>query len=291
MIHHVLHNCLVSFSEAVDIFNNGRMGFRCGCSVHVNNECLIRTPREQRKAFALVTLDIAKAYGRVEQSVLLERLVAVSILSCMLSWIQCFLTGRSFFCWEHCFHPATFPQTSGVPQGSVLAPLLFNMSMSLLPLDTGVQTIAYRFLLLVRTQSYLDSIPLWCAIDHLPLNVEKSAVIVFPTKSLVHIDLRVSPCSVRQKQLLTYLGIWYDDRLVWHNRNDYITARASEALGISHQYPRPSPERCDSRTTGVCLTSLRRLAPHLHCYLHRAGLRRSHASTADEAVDHFLLNC
>ncbi|XP_064469127.1 uncharacterized protein LOC135383688 [Ornithodoros turicata] len=119
--------------------------------------------------------------------------------------------------------------------------------MSSLPLDPGILTLTYAddiaffscslslHTLREKLQEYLLALSSWMRSVHLTLNVQKSAVLVFPqtnwTGRAVTIILDVAGQTIRQTNLLRYLGVWYDHMLHWDHHVEVISQKASKAIG------------------------------------------------------------
>ncbi|XP_064462443.1 uncharacterized protein LOC135373086 [Ornithodoros turicata] len=252
-VERIINRRLLSHVVSRGILAAHQIGFRPHCSIwlaHTNIESQIRLAKEMRHLSALVALDIAKAYDSVIHAVLLQRLLDTATPPYLLTWIANFLSGRTFFCSDGRFVSSAYPQSKGVPQGSVLSPILFTILMSSLPCDPEVLTVTYAddiaFFasapslpeLYAKLQAYMNTLSTWLDSVHLSLNVAKSAILVFPLDAAISIDLRVGLQSVRQVSQLKYheyLGVWYDEALCWSQHIDYLSAKASKALCILHR--------------------------------------------------------
>jgi len=82
---------------------------------------------DQKKVTTLVGLDISAAFDTIDHDVLLKRLdQRFGVRDAASSWLRSYLTNRQQFVKLGCHSSAVMPCDSGVPQGSVLAPLLFT---------------------------------------------------------------------------------------------------------------------------------------------------------------------
>ena len=88
-----------------------------------------------------IYLDFAKAFDKVDHGIVLKKLSLLGIRGLLLQWIQSFLSSRTQMVMVNGVLSDPAPVTSGVPQGSVIGPLLF-----LILIGDIDQNVAHAFL-------------------------------------------------------------------------------------------------------------------------------------------------
>uniref|UniRef100_A0A8C2FL91 Reverse transcriptase domain-containing protein n=1 Tax=Cyprinus carpio TaxID=7962 RepID=A0A8C2FL91_CYPCA len=151
---------LNTFLEINDIFDKYQSGFRKKHStetalVKVSSDILMSA--DSGKHTVLVLLDLTSAFDTIDHNIMLDKLQdLLGISGSVLKWFSSYLTGRSFSVFINQIMSDTVGLSSGVPQGSVLGPILFLLYI--LPLGQIIsqfQDVSYHL--------YADDIQLYCS--------------------------------------------------------------------------------------------------------------------------------
>ena len=194
IVHNRLLDCLLS-----NILSNRQFGFRPGsstqeallCATSDWSHCL-----DRGTSVAAVSLDLSKAFDRVPHCQFLSALINIGVSGPLLAWFRSYLSGRTQRVVVDGCSSEVHPVTSGVPQGSILGPLLFSIYMNSIT-NTQFHQVTSLILyaddiLLYRPVSTSDDVALmqsdvakvvdWLYSAGLSLNAGKSNVIIFSCK-------------------------------------------------------------------------------------------------------------
>lgn len=199
----------------------------------------------------MALFDLSKAFDRVPHRPLIQKLGAVGLTGPILSWLRCYLSDRSQEVAVHGANSIQFPVLSGVPQGSVLGPLLFlvyvnDMCYSHLTSDSSLvlyadDTTLYKPLThfddLSDFQTDINTILSWFLNNHLSANASKTKTMIISTKKNSHpqMQLFLNNLPIERVSSTKFLGIWIDENLSWSLHIDHICKKARRTIGFIHR--------------------------------------------------------
>lgn len=180
----------------------------------------------------LVFFDFRKAFDSVSHTNLISKLTSLNFSKPLVAWISSYLFNRrqrvslrgAVSNWQ--------PVTSGVPQGSVLGPLLFNIYLSDLPKNLVSFNRSYADDLKLLSPSFLHrtlqddiiTVASWASKNCLELNPEKSVVMHFGFDNPFH-SYVLSGRNIITTTSHLDLGIMVDTSLKFHTHVNYIITK------------------------------------------------------------------
>ncbi|MGL5590845.1 MAG: RNA-directed DNA polymerase, partial [Metamycoplasmataceae bacterium] len=139
---------LTYFLEKKGFINNHQCGFRKGRSttdamIKISNE--IEKTISMKETMMTVYFDIEKAYDSMWREGLLIKMNKLGISGRLFNWVKSFLTNRSIMVKVGSEMSDMFNINNGVPQGSVISPILFNIMINYMFSDvgSGIQSVLY----------------------------------------------------------------------------------------------------------------------------------------------------
>ena len=196
-----------------------------------------------------VFLDLSKAFDLIDHSILKSKLAHVGIIDHALHWFDNYLTGRTQSVCVNGASSEPMDLNSGVPQGSVLRPLLFLIFINDLPncvkqskvvlyADDTALFFANKDVMTIERvlQEELNFLNNWFHKNGLIVNCSKTNFMVFGTSQrLVKTSrpvLMLSDSFLPVKEFSKYLGVIFDSNLNWHGHIDTIASKVSRRLGL-----------------------------------------------------------
>ena len=205
-------------------------------TVHDLAQCL-----NQRGQCDVLLLDFCKAFDKVPHCRLFNKLQFYGIQGSLLNWIKNFLTDRSQQVILDNKQSISCKVLSGVPQGTVLAPLLFLIYINDLPLHVSNKVrlyaddvILYSYIYSMddcyKLQKDLDSLTMWSNKWQMFFNPRKCEFLrITNKKNFISFTYHINDCSIQEVTHAKYLGVVLDQHLSW---NDHIKKTASKATKV-----------------------------------------------------------
>ena len=193
----------------------------------------------------VVYLDFSKAFDTVAHNELLVKLHSLGITGNLWSWFRAYLTDRrQSVCVNNCLS-TSLPVLSGVPQGSILGPLLFlvyindlpsyasNSNLLLFADDTKCLKSITNLADCHKLQDDIDKLSLWCNQWRMKFNITKCVLLSFHSKQVkvIH-SYQLNGQSINSCEVHRDLGILLSHNLTWSAHYNHITARAYRMLGL-----------------------------------------------------------
>ena len=249
-----------------------------------------------------VFLDIRKAFDSISHPALLQKLYSIDLPLNICSWFYSYLTDQSQSVRVGECLSSPLPVLSGVPQGSILGPLLFiaffNDIVKLSPsFSANLYLYADDILLLhpisdsndiISLNSELSSIHSWLSSKFLQINVSKSKFMIFshrPQFSFNHLpQVKISDSILERVSTFKYLGIIFKPNLSWSDHILYARLRAKRTLGLIYRH---FYKHCSSSTLLLLYQTLVR--PILEYCSILWDPPSSSVSSSLESIQHFAM--
>ena len=196
----------------------------------------IITGYEQSSHTLGLFLDLSKAFDTIDHDILSVKLSFYGIRGVALEWFRNYLTNRNQFVYFNDNQSSSKDLVYGVPQGSILGPLLFSiyindfdkssrvLSFILFADDSNLFYTHRNVFTLVNTvNSELIGVSNWIKANKLSLNIEKTCSMLF-SNSVISLpsDIVFDNLSINQTNCIKFLGLFIDAKLSWNDHVNYL---------------------------------------------------------------------
>ena len=227
---------LKAYLLKLEIPSKNQYGFQQNVSTYMAIVNVIDDITESidKKLYSIgVFIDLAKAFDTVNHSILLQKLSNYGIRGLPYSLIKNYLTNRKQFVSINGTFSSILPITCGVPQGSILGPLLFliyidyiNQCSKLLKFvlfadDTNVFMSSPNFFTLIESlNKELTLLSDWFKSNKLSLNLAKTTYLIFGKRKInanynPNLSVILDGAYISLATSAKFLGITIDSQLNW----------------------------------------------------------------------------
>jgi hypothetical protein len=245
----VVHLQIYSYFNQHKILSNSQYGFR---EEHSTEHALFEIVDRVSSALdgglspIAIFLDLSKAFDTINYDILLSKLEHYGFRGSTLGWLRSYLTNRSQYVAYDNVSSATLPVSLGVPQGSILGPLLFIIYTN----DIQNSTDFFHFIIyaddtnLINSMVYHDyavvhnelkKVYEWLCINGLSLNIPKTKLMIFHNKNKTVHDsenIKVNDKPIERVTNFNFLGVILNENLNWDSHVDSVCLRISRFIGV-----------------------------------------------------------
>ena len=248
----IVYDQLYAYLEEHDILYKNQSGFR---ATHSTVTALLEATDswayniDNGKINGVIFLDLKKAFDTVDHQILLSKLNYYGINGKSFKWFQSYLENRTQKCSVNGSLSSSCSLTCGVPQRTILGPLLFLLYINDLPncLSNCEPRMYADDTHLTYAGGDLESIQLclnedltnvfnWLQANKLTLNMTKTEFMLIGSRQRLG-TLKASPTirmnitQVSQVTSTKSLGVIIDDRLDWHSHIEKLTKKIASGIG------------------------------------------------------------
>ena len=248
-----IHNHLLQYMEKHQLFYEHQSGFRPKHSCHTALTRLCNTwldALNKQNIVGAVFLDLRKAFDLVDHAILIQKLQLYLGNSITVPFFTSYLSSRTQAVYCNGTLSTAEKLKCGVPQGSILGPILFCMYINDLPLhlkhgnvdldlfaDDGSLHCHDKDVQAIQTclQDSINTVDDWCRINRMALHPKKTKSMIIATRQKhqiqpLQLNLSLNSTYIEQVREHKVLGIIIDEKLSWSSQVESLCKRLSQNI-------------------------------------------------------------
>ena len=262
-----MYKQLYHYFQQNNMFCANQYGFRTGhCTEYAALEIIDRvTTQLDNKDIPLnIFLDLSKAFDSLAHAILLNKLKYYGVIGTPLQLIKSYLTDRNQFVQIDNTKSSILHLKTGVPQGSILGPLLFLIYINDFPrasnyfsfimyadnttLSSTLPNIKNSHDQIIAEQlinTELNKIDEWLRCYKLSLNISKTKYMLYsmPQKQTPRMSIKIGTTCIEQVYNFNFLGIVLNSNLKWGNHINNVSNKCTRVIGILNKLKTVLPTR------------------------------------------------